>query len=105
MSIPSINVVLKFGSSVLRTPASLPIAVTEIYRHYRRGRRVIAVVSAFEGVTDRLLGDVSAGGDAPDPATLAVLLSRVRSPVPLSLPRRCTGQVFPLDTPILATSG
>jgi len=75
MSIPSINVVLKFGSSVLRTPASLPIAVTEIYRHYRRGRRVIAVVSAFEGVTDRLLGDVSAGGDAPDPATLAVLLS------------------------------
>jgi len=75
MSIPSINVVLKFGSSVLRTPASLPIAVSEIYRHYRRGRRVIAVVSAFEGVTDRLLGDVSAGGDAPDPATLAVLLS------------------------------
>src|SRR5580692_6576086 len=75
MSIPSVNVVLKFGSSVLRTPASLPIAVTEIYRHYRRGRRVIAVVSAFEGVTDRLLGDVSAGGDAPDAATLAVLLS------------------------------
>src|SRR5580692_2478543 len=75
MPLPSINVVLKFGSSVLRTPASLPIAVTEIYRHYRRGRRVIAVVSAFEGVTDRLLGDVSAGGDAPDAATLAVLLS------------------------------
>src|ERR1700678_2920260 len=80
MSIPSIKVVLKFGSSVLRTPASLPIAVTEIYRHYRRGRRVIAVVSAFEGVTDRLLGDVSAGeevagDDALDPATLAVLLS------------------------------
>jgi homoserine dehydrogenase len=75
MSIPSIKVVLKFGSSVLRTPASLPIAVTEIYRHYRRGRRVIAVVSAFEGVTDRLLEEVSAGGEAPDPATLAVLLS------------------------------
>ena len=75
MSIPSLNVVLKFGSSVLRTPASLPIAVSEIYRHYRRGRRVVAVVSAFEGVTDRLLGEISAGGDAPDPATLAVLLS------------------------------
>ena len=75
MSIPSVNVVLKFGSSVLRTPASLPIAVAEIYRHYRRGRRVIAVVSAFEGVTDRLLEEVSPGGDAPDPATLAVLLS------------------------------
>jgi homoserine dehydrogenase len=75
MPLPSINVVLKFGSSVLRTPASLPIAVAEIYRHYRRGRRVIAVVSAFEGVTDRLLEEVSPGGDAPDPATLAVLLS------------------------------
>lgn len=70
-----INVVLKFGSSVLRTPASLPIAVTEIYRHYREGRRVIAVVSAFEGVTDRLLEDGSPPGEAPDPATLAVLLS------------------------------
>jgi homoserine dehydrogenase len=75
MPIPTINVVLKFGSSVLRTPASLPIAVAEIYRHYRRGRRVIAVVSAFEGVTDRLLEEVSPGGEAPDPATLAVLLS------------------------------
>jgi len=75
MPLPSINIVLKFGSSVLRTPASLPIAVAEIYRHYRRGRRVIAVVSAFEGVTDRLLEEVSPGGDAPDPATLAVLLS------------------------------
>jgi homoserine dehydrogenase len=75
MPIPSINVVLKFGSSVLRTPASLPIAVAEIYRHYRRGRHVIAVVSAFEGVTDRLLEEVSPGGEAPDPATLAVLLS------------------------------
>ena len=75
MPIPTINVVLKFGSSVLRTPASLPIAVAEIYRHYRRGRRVIAVVSAFEGVTDRLLEEVSAGGEPPDPPTLAVLLS------------------------------
>jgi homoserine dehydrogenase len=75
MSIPSIKVVLKFGSSVLRTPASLPIAVAEIYRHYRRGRRVIAVVSAFEGVTDRLLEAASLGGGAPDPAALAVLLS------------------------------
>jgi homoserine dehydrogenase len=71
----SINVVLKFGSSVLRSPASLPIAVTEIYRHYREGRRVIAVVSAFEGVTDRLLEEASAQGESPDPAALAVLLS------------------------------
>jgi homoserine dehydrogenase len=68
-------VVLKFGSSVLRNVASLPVAVTEVYRHYREGDRVIAVVSAFEGVTDRLLESASIGGDAPDAATMAVLLS------------------------------
>jgi len=55
--------VLKFGSSVLRTPADLPVAVAEIQREARRGRRVIAVVSAYHGVTDqrfeqaRLLGN------------------------------------------------
>lgn len=49
---PSI-VVLKFGSSVLRTEAELPRAIDEIYREWRAGRQVIAVVSAFSGVTDR----------------------------------------------------
>lgn len=48
------TVVLKFGSSVLRTPADLPWAVQEIYAHRRHGARVIAVVSAFAGVTDAL---------------------------------------------------
>ena len=51
--------ILKFGSSVLRSPESLPIAVDEIYRHWRLGCRVLAVVSAFEGVTDRLLREAS----------------------------------------------
>jgi homoserine dehydrogenase len=46
-------VVLKFGSSVLRTAADLPVAVDEVYREWRAGRRVIAVVSAYEGVTDQ----------------------------------------------------
>ena len=49
---PSI-VVLKFGSSVLQTEADLPQAIDEIYREWRAGRQVIAVVSAFAGVTDR----------------------------------------------------
>lgn len=49
---PSI-VVLKFGSSVLQTEADLPQAIEEIYREWRAGRRVIAVVSAFAGVTDQ----------------------------------------------------
>lgn len=48
------TVVLKFGSSVLRTSADLPWVVQEIYAHRRRGARVVAVVSAFAGVTDAL---------------------------------------------------
>ena len=45
-------VVLKFGSSVLQTAAELPLAVAEIYREWRAGHHVVAVVSAFAGVTD-----------------------------------------------------
>ncbi len=47
--------VLKFGSSVLRDPSDLPVAVDEIYRRWRSGANVLAVVSAFEGVTDQLI--------------------------------------------------
>ena len=50
--------VLKFGSSVLRSSQDLHVAVDEIYRRWRSGCRVIAVVSAFEGITDILMGDV-----------------------------------------------
>jgi len=48
-------VVLKFGSSVLRTQADIPNAVHEIYRWYRSGCRVLAVVSAIGLTTDELL--------------------------------------------------
>ena len=51
-------IVLKFGSSVLQSRADLPKAVHEIYRWIRRQYRVVAVVSAFAGETDRLLGTV-----------------------------------------------
>lgn len=63
-------VVLKFGSSVLRTPSDAPEAVSEIYRVVREGRRVIAVVSALQGVTDRLLAEAHAWG-CPHDASLA----------------------------------
>ena len=69
------TVVLKFGSSVLQSSASLPIAVAEIYRHYRSGERVIAVVSAFERVTDDLCATARTLSDDPDPAALAALVS------------------------------
>jgi homoserine dehydrogenase len=50
--------VLKFGSSVLRSPRDLHVAVDEIYRRWRGGYRVLAVVSAFEGITDELMAEV-----------------------------------------------
>ena len=48
-------IVLKFGGSVLRDVASLRGAVHEIYRWRRQGVKVVAVVSALAGETDRLL--------------------------------------------------
>ncbi len=58
-------IVLKFGSSVLRTAADLPHAVHEILRYSSEGFGVVAVVSAFEGVTDRLLAQARALGADP----------------------------------------
>jgi hypothetical protein len=40
------TVVLKFGSSVLRSAGDLHLAIDEIYRHWRSRVRVLAVVSA-----------------------------------------------------------
>jgi len=59
------TIVLKFGSSVLRTAADLPQAVHEIFRYARAGFGVVAVVSAFEGVTDRLIAQAKALGADP----------------------------------------
>ena len=47
-------VVIKCGGSVLPREGSLPAVVDELYRHVRGGERVVAVVSAFGGVTDDL---------------------------------------------------
>ena len=48
-------VVLKFGSSVLSSVDAMPRVVREIWRHIEQGQRVVAIVSAFAGVTDKLL--------------------------------------------------
>ncbi len=63
-------IVLKFGSSVLSSAADLPNVVDEIYRHLREAKRVLAVVSAFEDQTDKLLAEAYAaiGEDAPPEA-------------------------------------
>lgn len=59
-------VVLKFGSSVLEGPDDIPRVVSEIYRIVRTGRRVVAVVSAFAGLTDRLIQEATNAGAPHD---------------------------------------
>jgi homoserine dehydrogenase len=68
-------IVLKFGSSVLTTPADMPNAVHEIYRWYRQGARVIAVVSAIGDATDRLLSEARQLAAEPQPYATAELLA------------------------------
>jgi len=59
--------VLKFGSSVLGAESDYPAAALEIYRHVRDGEKVVAVVSALAGETDRLLDQAArVGGEAQD---------------------------------------
>jgi homoserine dehydrogenase len=68
-------VVLKLGSSVLPDRGALGAAVQEIYRHLRRGKRVVAVVSAVGRRTDELLAEATSVTRAPEPAALAALLA------------------------------
>ena len=68
-------IVLKFGSSVLRSEADLPSAVHEIYRHWREGVQVIAVVSAFGDTTDQLTRRAEMVCVKPDRSVLATLLA------------------------------
>jgi homoserine dehydrogenase len=69
------TVVLKFGSSVLRTERDLPQVVHEIYGLWRKGERVAVVVSAFGDTTDQLLGRATSICAEPDEVVLAALLA------------------------------
>src|SRR4030095_2427756 len=66
--------ILKFGGSVLKDENDLPKAVHEIYRHWRRGAQVVAVVSAFGGSTDALIERSKAFGRDLHPEAFASLL-------------------------------
>jgi len=68
-------VVLKFGSSVLRSEDDLPRAVHEIYRWWRDGAQVIAVVSAFGDTTDQLMRRAERVCEKPDRSVLPSLLA------------------------------
>jgi homoserine dehydrogenase len=75
MSLENKIVVLKFGSSVLRSEKDLQTAVHEIYRYWRQGQQVVAVVSAFGNTTDELMSKAHQLCDEPEPGALAALLS------------------------------
>ncbi len=68
-------IVLKFGSSVLRSARDVPRAVSEIARWLNRDHDVVAVMSAFRGVTDRLLAIGARFGPEPDAHALAALVA------------------------------
>lgn len=71
--------VLKFGSSVLKCEADYDAAAQEVFRHVRRGEKVIAVVSALAGETDCLLaqGELVGGSGATPHAAMMARLARV----------------------------
>ena len=69
--------VLKFGSSVLEHEHDYPKVVEEIYRHVRDGEKVVAVVSALAGETDRLLEQARRVGGEAAPAALVARVARV----------------------------
>jgi homoserine dehydrogenase len=68
-------IVLKFGSSVLRTTHDLANVVHEIYRWVRDGYRVIAVVSAIDNTTERLIQESQKLTASPEPFATAELLA------------------------------
>ena len=68
-------IVLKFGSSVLRNENDLPAAVHEIYRWWRDGFQVVAVVSALGNTTDELNQRAHVACDQPNDELVAALLA------------------------------
>jgi homoserine dehydrogenase len=68
-------IVLKFGSSVLRSTDDIPNIVHEIYRWYRAGHAVIAVVSAIGKTTEALIRDSRTLTESPEPFSTAELLA------------------------------
>jgi aspartate kinase len=54
--VASLVIVDKFGGSVLRRPEDIAAAVAVVARQRAAGMRPVVVVSAFEGVTDTILG-------------------------------------------------
>ncbi len=96
--------VLKFGSSVLRGPSDYGAAAREIERWVRRGRRVVAVVSASGRTTDELLALARQHAGDPAPRALAALLAtgERRSAALLAIALEAVGVPCALVDPVQA---
>jgi homoserine dehydrogenase len=66
-------IVLKFGGSVLADHGTLRRAVHEIYRWRREGWRVVAVISALAGETDRWLDLAAESCPQASPQSIAAI--------------------------------
>ena len=103
-------IVLKFGSSVLRDENDLPTVVHEIYRWWREGYQVVAVVSAFGDTTNELSQRAHSVCDQPSDALVATLLATGESAssalLGLALKRAgIPATVFDAEQASLATDG
>lgn len=68
-------IVLKFGGSVLHSQADFDQVQFEIERHLDLGRKVIAVVSAFYGVTEQLIHQANTQNLNADSVEFAALIA------------------------------
>lgn len=85
-------IVLKFGGSVLRTEGDLDAAAAEVYRWHREGWRVVAVASAYHGVTDRLAAEAERWSQGCESARAALVgAGEVRAACHLTLRLREAG--------------
>ncbi|MEW5981655.1 MAG: aspartate kinase [Acidobacteriota bacterium] len=100
-------VVWKFGGSVLTSPAAYRRCARAVGTHLaaRPRERIVAVVSALRGETDRLLSQAKWFGATPDPAALDLLWStgETRSAALLALAIRQRG--VPADSLAIHEAG
>lgn len=68
-------IVINFGQSVLKTLEDYSDAASEIYRHYRLGQNVVAVMSAQNDQTDTLMAEARRIGPGDHAKNLAELIS------------------------------
>lgn len=75
MSIFPPSVVLKFGGSVLHSPADFPSVMSEIQGYLDQNTKVVAVVSAFYGVTETLIAQAKSENLSTDSVAYAELVA------------------------------